>query len=238
MSRTKSKPKYKGNGNTSGMSPSPSPEVSARVVQKRGHAGHSHEHAHDTSFLTSNDKTDAGVRITRIGLYVNLGMAISKALGGYVFNSKALMADAIHSLTDLISDFMTLATVSWSMKPPSQRFPHGYGKVESLGSLGVSGILLMTGAAMGWSAIFELCGQFVPGFADVMHAIGMSAGHSHGHGGGEHDLGPNINAAWLAAASIAIKEWLYRASMCQVPPYLVFINHTIALTLTPWSGGL
>jgi len=61
-------------------------------AQARGHMGHSHSHGHhhhDTQFLTSSDKNDPGVRITRIGLYVNLGMAIAKFAGGYAFNSKA-----------------------------------------------------------------------------------------------------------------------------------------------------
>ena len=58
-------------------------------TQARGHAGHSHHHhAHDNSYLLSKNKKDAGVRITKIGLYVNLGMAISKGAGGYVFNSQ------------------------------------------------------------------------------------------------------------------------------------------------------
>lgn len=54
----------------------------------REHMGHSHSHAHDSTLLTGN-KNDPGVRITRIGLYVNVAMAVSKGLGGYVFNSKA-----------------------------------------------------------------------------------------------------------------------------------------------------
>ncbi|KAI9777946.1 MAG: hypothetical protein M1839_008481 [Geoglossum umbratile] len=68
-------------------------------------------------------------------------MAISKGIGGWFFNSQVLLADALHALTDLVSDFMTLATISWSLKPPTAKFPSGYGKIESLGSLGVSGIL-------------------------------------------------------------------------------------------------
>jgi hypothetical protein len=61
------------------------------ATQNRGHAGHGHghhHHSHDTTYLVSSNKKDAGVRITRIGLYVNLGMALSKGFGGYVFNSQ------------------------------------------------------------------------------------------------------------------------------------------------------
>ena len=61
--------------------------------QMRTHMGHSHSHGHhhhhDKTLLTSKNKNDPGVRITRVGLYVNLGMAIAKGAGGYIFNSKA-----------------------------------------------------------------------------------------------------------------------------------------------------
>ncbi|RBQ72879.1 hypothetical protein VDGD_21434 [Verticillium dahliae] len=101
--------------------------------QKRSHGGHSHGHGHhhhhhDNTYLTSSNKNDAGVRITRIGLFSNLGMAFAKGAGGYAFGSQALIADAWHSLTDLASDVLTLATVSWSLKPPTDAFPAGFGK--------------------------------------------------------------------------------------------------------------
>ncbi|KAH0386621.1 hypothetical protein KCU92_g2472, partial [Aureobasidium melanogenum] len=187
------------------------------MEQTRGHFGHSHHghhHHHDTTYLTSTDKNDAGVRITRVGLFVNLGMAIAKGIGGYVFNSKALSADAIHSLTDLISDFTTLATVSYSLRSPTTRFPTGYGKIESLGALGVSGILLSGGIMIGLQAVMALTQQFFPDIAHILSHIGIFGhGHSHSHSHGVEGMGVNINAAWLAAGSIIIKEWLYRATM-------------------------
>lgn len=180
--------------------------------QMRSHSGHSHSnhHHHDNSYLTSTNKKDAGVRITRIGLYVNLIMAIGKGFGGYYFHSQALVADAFHSLTDLVSDFMTLGTVSWSLKPPTSRFPSGYGKIESLGSLGVSGLLLTGGILMGLNACEVLYNEFLAdAIANGAHSHGLF-GHSHSHGASE--FGPNVNAAWLAAGSIVVKEYLYRAS--------------------------
>lgn len=126
----------------------------------------------------------------------------------------SLSADAIHALTDLISDFTTLATVSYSLRAPTQRFPTGYGKIESLGALGVSGILLSGGIMIGLQAIMALAQQFFPDIAHVLSHIGIFGhGHGHSHSHGVEDLGPNINAAWLAAGSIVIKEWLYRATM-------------------------
>ncbi|KAF1814894.1 hypothetical protein P152DRAFT_455932 [Eremomyces bilateralis CBS 781.70] len=181
--------------------------MSESFQQTRQHSG-GHHHHEDNVYLTSTNKNDAGVRITRVGLFVNLGMAISKGIGGYVFHSQALAADAVHSLTDLVSDFMTLATISWSLKPPTERFPTGYGKIESLGSLGVSSILLIGGTLMGWAALIDLCHTYLPAVAEGMEYLGI-AGHGHSH---THII-PNIQAAWIAGGSIVIKEWLYRATL-------------------------
>ncbi|RMZ90663.1 hypothetical protein DV736_g2110, partial [Chaetothyriales sp. CBS 134916] len=140
-------------------------------------------------------------------------MAIGKGIGGYVFNSQALIADGFHALTDLVSDFMTLATISWSLKPPTDRFPFGYGKIESLGALGVSGLLLVGGLGMGLNSLDTLYAQVLVDASEHSHehAHGLMSflGHNHSHGEGV----PDLNAAWLAAGSIVVKEWLYRATM-------------------------
>lgn len=59
----------------------------------------------------------------------------------------------------------------------------------------------------GYTALIHLYAEFftggnLPEFLEHVH------GHSHSHS----DLGPNVNAAWLAAGSIVVKEWLYRSS--------------------------
>lgn len=204
-------------------------------LQKREHAGHAHghghghghghSHGHDNTYLTSSNRNDAGVKITRIGLFVNLGMAIGKGFGGYVFHSQALIADGFHALTDLVSDFMTLATISWSLRPPTDRFPTGYGKVESLGALGVSGLLLFGGVGMGLNGIDTLYTQYwvdhVHEAHEHSHGLFGFLGHNHSHGAGL----PNLNAAWLAAGSIVVKEWLYRASKSTLLAQPTFANN-------------
>lgn len=69
------------------------PAKLALTQQQRAHGGHSHghHHHHDNTYLTSKNKADAGVRITRLGLYTNVLMAISKGVGGWYFNSQALV---------------------------------------------------------------------------------------------------------------------------------------------------
>lgn len=194
--------------------------MAATATQTRNHSGHKHSHGHhhhhDNVYLTSTNKNDAGVRITRIGLYSNLGMAIAKGIGGYMFHSKAMIADAIHSVTDLASDILTLATISWSLRPPTDKFPTGFGKIESLGSLGVSSMLLFGGLWMGYGSLLTLYGHFFldPDAAAALLEHAHTHSHSHGDHGHDHGyVGPSIHAAWLAAGTVAIKEWLYHATM-------------------------
>ncbi|EOD42998.1 Mitochondrial metal transporter 1 [Neofusicoccum parvum] len=199
------------------------------ATQTRAHAGHGHGHGHghhhhgtDPSLLLSKDKGDAAVRITRLGLLLNVVLAIGKGFAGYYWNSKMLIGDAFHSLSDMASDIMTLLTVKWALQPPSERYPTGFGKIECLGSLGVSSILLLGGLGIGWSAVLTLSNMFAPDLADALaHFDFLGLGHGHGH---DHDHGhshsaiemaaavPSLNAAWMLIASAGVKEWLVYAT--------------------------
>ena len=65
---------------------------------------------------------------------------------------------------------------------------------------------------IGLQAITALMQHSFPEVAHMLEHLGI-LGHGHSHSHGAEDLGPNINAAWLAGGSIVIKEWLYRATM-------------------------
>lgn len=191
-------------------------ESSEHVSQSHDHSLthfhlHSHSHSHHENIfqLEKGGLKNPALRITWIGLMVNLGMAVGKGAGGIVFHSQALLADSIHALSDLVSDFLTLATVSLGSRQPSKSYPFGYGKFETLGSLGVSSILIMAGLSMGWSGMFAVL-QSIAGDAEWLHSLESLVGHGHSH---NHVGDTDINAAWLALASIGIKEWLYFATI-------------------------
>ena len=198
---------------------------------------HHHHSAHEPNeFLAagaSSIKSNAAVRITWIGLIVNVALAISKGIGGVVFHSQALVADAIHSVSDMLADFLTLATVNVAAKVGTPtKFPFGYGKIETIGSFTVSAILLFAGISVGWSSLLQIF-EFVLPAQMYEVAASIHIGHSHNHTelgvGGASDHGhaqtptgseltthreiPNINAAWLAAGSIIAKELLYKKTM-------------------------
>lgn len=95
--------------------------------------------------------------LTNAGLGSNVGLTVSKGLAGIWMNSASLLAEAGHSLSDLLGvselelptrrwtnhlqDFVTLATWRISRRSPTDAFPWGYSKFETFGSLSVSVIL-------------------------------------------------------------------------------------------------
>lgn len=225
------------NGNSSSAdSPTTNSHCHEHASNEHSHS-HSHEHSHSHSLFGhthTHSPADSvfvqekgglrnpAIRITWIGLLVNLSMAVGKGIGGVVFHSQALLADAIHALSDLVSDFLTLATVSVASSPPSKFFPNGYGKIETLGSLGVSALLILAGVSVGWSGLISLAQQLLGDSHIVQILISFFGhGHSHSHVGGAEaghsHVGESqmvdLNAMWLALASIGVKEWLFRATM-------------------------
>jgi len=187
------------------------------------HSQDEHDHGHDAEQIVQALKTagDRGSRITLIGLLANIALTGAKGFAGWYMHSASLLADAGHSLSDLLGDFITLFCWKLSRKPPSKRYPYGFAKFETLGTTTVS--LLLIGGALGigfhsYHLLVEALGttvsttppgplhdllQQVTSIADNVPAIG----HSHGHTG---ILDPN--AAWFAAVSVVAKEWLYRVT--------------------------
>ncbi|GMM54540.1 hypothetical protein DAKH74_011560 [Maudiozyma humilis] len=189
--------------------------------QPEGHShahSHSHSHTHANPLLVLDRDTirrDAGVRVTWMGLGVNVAIAAGKFAGGIAFHSQALFADSIHALSDMVSDLLTLLSVRLAAGKPSPDYPFGYGKIETVGSLAVSTILMTAGLSIGWSSLCAILGPAIPhSIVDSLAALGGEAhahAHAHSHIHAPQDI-TDINAAWIAALSIAAKEWIFRAT--------------------------
>ncbi|CAG7854561.1 Metal tolerance protein 2 Short=OsMTP2 [Serendipita indica DSM 11827] len=112
-----------------------------------GHDGEDEEEEHTGEALMLLDalrgRGDAASRVTLVGLGANIGLTLLKGGAGWYLNSAALIADAGHSLSDLIADFVTLSTIILSQRPASPLYPIGFGKFESLGTVTVSIFLLL-----------------------------------------------------------------------------------------------
>lgn len=80
-------------------------------------------------------------RTTLVGAFTNLGLAALQLAGGVVSQSQALVADGLHTLSDLIGDTVVLLAVRESNRPADQAHPYGHGRIETLASVLVGGLL-------------------------------------------------------------------------------------------------
>lgn len=80
-----------------------------------------------------------------VGIVVNLLLAIVKGFIGYIANSKALIADAVHSASDVVGSLAVLIGLRAARKPPDEDHPYGHGKAESIAAIIVSIILFLVG---------------------------------------------------------------------------------------------
>ena len=93
-----------------------------------------------------------GRRVTWLGLYVSLLLIALKAAAGIWGNSRALLADAVHSASDLVSDILVLVGFTLGRRPADAGHPWGHGRVETLSSALVGVSLLGAGLAIVWDA--------------------------------------------------------------------------------------
>nr|WP_289039482.1 cation diffusion facilitator family transporter [uncultured Allobacillus sp.] len=80
-----------------------------------------------------------------VGMVANLILAIIKGIGGVIGDSRALIADALHSASDVISSIAVLVGIRAAQKPPDSEHPYGHGKAENIATLIVSMLLIVVG---------------------------------------------------------------------------------------------
>lgn len=130
-------------------------------------------------------------KATWIGFFVNLSLSAVKLLAGVFGRSGAMVADAVHSLSDFATDVVVLAFVKLSAKPKDDDHDYGHGKYETLATVVVG--LALAGVAVG---------IFVDSAGRIAQVVR-----------GEAIERPGLVALLAAALSIAAKETLYRYTM-------------------------
>ncbi|KAF1075560.1 cation diffusion facilitator family transporter [Halodesulfovibrio sp. MK-HDV] len=123
-------------------------------------------------------------RVTWVGLIVNVLLAAVKIVAGIMGNSRAVTADGIHSLSDLVTDVSLLVGVRMWTAPPDDAHPYGHQRYETLITAGIG--LLLAAVAIGI-------------------VVDASIAYS-----GQHLRHVKLVALWAALASIVVKEILYR----------------------------
>jgi len=133
-------------------------------------------------------REDEIARVTLAGSVVNLLLVGLKAVAGVAGHSAAMVSDAVHSLSDFITDIVVLVFVRISARPQDEDHDYGHGKFETLATL-------LIGLALAAAAV----GIVVNGATKLAHWLQ-----------GEQLQAPGSIALWAALISIVVKELLYQ----------------------------
>ncbi|ABM36845.1 cation diffusion facilitator family transporter [Polaromonas naphthalenivorans] len=102
------------------------------------------------------ERAAAASRSTWVSVGVNIVLTVGQIGAGILSKSQGLIADGIHSLSDLVADFVVLFAGHHSKKDADQDHPYGHQRFETAASLALGVILLVVGTGMLWSAIGKL----------------------------------------------------------------------------------
>ncbi|GGX90281.1 cation diffusion facilitator transporter [Litchfieldella qijiaojingensis] len=144
-------------------------------------------HPHQADFDESAKTRDA-YRVTLIGAALDGVLGLAKVIVGAVVGSAALVADGVHSFSDLVTDGFVLAATHFGRQAPDTNHPYGHGRIETLATLWLGSILIFIAGGIAWASLTRLY-TFTPINAPGYWAIG------------------------LAAAALLAKEWIFRYTM-------------------------
>ena len=130
-------------------------------------------------------------RITWLGAVSNLFLVGFKFVAGIWGHSSVIIADAVHSLSDLITDIAILIGLRFWSRPADQDHPYGHAKIETLVTLFIGAALAIVGLGLLYDAVHSIVGIL----------------------GGTKIHPPTWLPLVAALVSIAIKEWLYRVTV-------------------------
>lgn len=140
---------------------------------------------HEDSPVSAEARSQAARRSTLVSVAVNLCLSLAQIVIGVLARSQGLIADGIHSLSDLVADFVVLLANHHSSKAADEDHPYGHQRFENAASLALGAILLAVGVGMLWAAVRKL---EAPDSIPTVHAT----------------------ALWVAAAALLAKETLFR----------------------------
>ncbi|KAK4766924.1 hypothetical protein SAY86_014675 [Trapa natans] len=179
------------------------------AVPRRWHLGQPHSHDHHDHHLHHSGKE--GENIFRLGLAADVCLSAGKAVAGYFSGSTAIVADAAHSLSDVVLSGIALWSFKAAKVPKDKEHPYGHGKFETLGALGISCMLLATAGGIAWHALDLLVGVLSSSSEVINHSVTHDHMHGHSHGGHHHgvDMDHPILALSMTIIAISTKEGLY-----------------------------
>jgi cation diffusion facilitator family transporter len=142
-----------------------------------------HSHHHPQTDVNSR-RTERGRETRKVTLVsggVNLLLSLAQVIVGLVANSAALVADGIHSASDLLSDVLVWFAARHAAMAPDEDHPYGHGRFETAATLGLGILLVLVALGIGWKGLERLfdADRPVPGqLALIVATVGILAKES------------------------------------------------------------
>lgn len=144
--------------------------------------------------MEKDKRTSKIIGITLLGSVANLGLLAFKFVAGIVGHSSAMIADAVHSLSDFLTDIVVLVFVKLSSRPKDNDHAYGHGKYETLATAVIGIALMAVGIGLFWNGAEKIYGFY------FRH---------------QELADPGMIALVAALVSIAVKEVLYRVTVAE-----------------------
>ncbi|EGT5421997.1 cation diffusion facilitator family transporter [Clostridioides difficile] len=111
--------------------------------------------------LLQNKNVNKAIQVSKITLIINLSLSLLKFAAGYIGKSSAMLSDAVHSASDVLSTIVVMVGIKISEKQPDREHPYGHERMECVASIILSVALAITGAGIGYSGIKKIfSGQY------------------------------------------------------------------------------
>lgn len=106
--------------------------------------------------MIQNDRYWQAKKVTLIGAVVNAALGVIKLIGGFLCHSHALIADGVHSFSDLFTDVMVLLASKYGSLDADDTHPYGHQRIETAATLLLALLLTLAGLGIAWDSINEL----------------------------------------------------------------------------------
>jgi cation diffusion facilitator family transporter len=127
-------------------------------------------------------------KVTLIGAAANIFLAVVKIIFGWLGHSSALIADGVHSFSDLLTDALVLIAAKYGAQTADDDHPYGHARYETFASFLLSIFLMVVGGAIGWHGIAQLFTE-------------------------QNIMPPDTYVIWFAALSVIVNEIIYRYTL-------------------------
>jgi len=143
---------------------------------------------HEVIDRASPERFAASLRVALVNVTANLLLTVGQVVVGMVGHSQALVADGLHTLSDLVADFLVLFALAHGRKGADAEHPYGHERIETAVTMILGGILIAVGTGIAVRAALKLASS-------------------------EAFVVPSLLTLWVALGTLLAKEAMYRYTM-------------------------